>query len=79
VTDDFCMAAVYDHHGGIGAAAVAALNAEVDLILVSFDPDQYYPVMYALLRAERDGKLRQDALRQSDDRLRGAWPAGPAQ
>jgi beta-N-acetylhexosaminidase len=79
VTDDFFMAAVYDHGGGIGAAAVAALNAEVDLILVSFDPDQYYPLMYALLRAERDGKLRQDALRQSEDRLRGAWPAGTAE
>jgi hypothetical protein len=34
------MAAVYDHYAGIGAAALAALNAEVDLLLVSFDPDQ---------------------------------------
>jgi hypothetical protein len=28
VTDAFCMAAVYDHMRGIGAAAVAALNAK---------------------------------------------------
>jgi hypothetical protein len=35
--------------------------------------------MHALLRDGRDGKLRQDALRQSEDRLpealRGARPA----
>jgi beta-N-acetylhexosaminidase len=69
VTDDFCMAAVYDSPGGIGLAGIEALNAGVDLILVSFDPDQYYPIMYSLLQAETDGRLRQDILRQSEKRL----------
>jgi predicted NUDIX family phosphoesterase len=41
---------------------------------VSFDPDQYYPIMYALLRAEHDGKLRQDASHESEDRLHDARP-----
>jgi len=78
VTDDFCMAAVYDAGGGIGAAAVAALDAGVDLILVSFDPDQYYPVMYALLAADAAGRLRPEALRQSESRLRRAMSGARA-
>ena len=40
---------------------------------MSFDPDQYYPIMYALLRAEHDGKLRQDALHQRENRLGDAF------
>jgi beta-N-acetylhexosaminidase len=69
ITDDFGMAAIYRSRGGIEGAAVEAINAGVDLILVSFDPDQYYPVMHALLDAYRDGHLRQDVLPQSDQRL----------
>jgi beta-N-acetylhexosaminidase len=71
VTDDFCMAAVTDSREGIGAASVEALNAGVDLILVSYDSDQYYPVMHALLKADAEGRLRPDALGDSDRRLAG--------
>src|SRR5262245_2497066 len=78
VTDDFCMFAVTKSPEGIGGASVAALNAGVDLILVSYDPDQYYPVMYALLQAERDGRLRTDMLRQSAERLNRAASPGQA-
>ena len=69
VTDDFCMAAAYDARGGLAAASVGALNAGVDLILVSYDPDQLYPVMYALLQAHAQARLRQDVLQASDQRL----------
>ena len=69
VTDDFCMAAAYNSGGGLAAASVGALNAGVDLILISYDPDQFYPVMYALLTAQAEGRLRQDVLRDSHRRL----------
>jgi beta-N-acetylhexosaminidase len=69
ITDNFSMGAVYRSRQGIAEASVAALNAGVDLILVSYDTDQYYAVMHALLAADRDGLLRPEALRQSDERL----------
>ena len=72
VTDDFSMAAAYEAPGGLAAASVAALNAGVDLILTSYDPDQYFPMVYALLRAEAAGSLKKQALEQSDRRLSGA-------
>ena len=50
VTDDFSMGAVTLSREGPAGGAIAALNAGVDLILVSYDPDQYFPIMYALLR-----------------------------
>jgi beta-N-acetylhexosaminidase len=72
ITDDFCMGAVYGSRDGIAGASSAALNAGVDLILVSWDPDQYYAIMAALLAADRDGRLRRDTIERSDQRLRGA-------
>jgi beta-N-acetylhexosaminidase len=72
ITDDFGMAAVDRSRDGIAGGSVEALNAGVDLILVSYDPDQYYTVMYALLQADHDGRLRQDALERSVHRLRRA-------
>jgi beta-N-acetylhexosaminidase len=69
VTDDFGMGAVYRSRDGIADAAVAAINAGVDLVLVSFDPDQFYAVVHGSLAAERDGRLQPEALRQSDQRL----------
>jgi beta-N-acetylhexosaminidase len=72
ITDDFSMAAISGSRDGIAGAAVAALNAGVDLILVSYDPDQYFPMMDALLQADRDGRLREDLLTRSAERLRRA-------
>lgn len=72
ITDDFSMAAISGSRDGIAGAAVAALNAGVDLILVSYDPDQYFPMMDALLQAGRDGRLREDLLTRSAERLRRA-------
>jgi beta-N-acetylhexosaminidase len=78
VTDDFCMAAAYDGRGGMAAASVGALNAGVDLILISYDPDQFYPVMHALLTAYAAGRLRQDVLQESDRRLARSGGLGSA-
>jgi beta-N-acetylhexosaminidase len=72
VTDDFSMGAVTLSREGAAGGAVAALNAGVDLILVSYDPDQYFYVMYALLAAERGGLLKADMLARSQARLRRA-------
>jgi beta-N-acetylhexosaminidase len=75
ITDDFSMGAVYRSRDGLADAAVAAINAGVDIVLVSFDTDQFYPVMHRLLAAERDGRLQPEALRQSDERLNRAVEA----
>lgn len=72
VTDDFSMGAVTFSNEGAAGGAVAALNAGVDLLLVSYDPDQYFPMMYELLAAARDGRLRPDMLEASAARLRRA-------
>jgi beta-N-acetylhexosaminidase len=72
VTDDLGMLALYRSEGGIGEGAVRALEAGVDLLLVSYDPDQYYEVMHALLEAERAGRLGGAALAASDARLERA-------
>ena len=42
VTDDFSMGAVTFSREGAAGGAIAALNAGVDLLLVSYDPDQYF-------------------------------------
>jgi len=72
LTDDFSMGAVTLSREGAAQGAIAALNAGIDLILISYDPDQYFPVMYALLAADRAGSLRADALKASAARLRRA-------
>ena len=72
VTDDFSMGAVTLSREGPAQGAIAALNAGVDLILISYDPDQYFPVMHALLAADRNGTLRSEALARSAARLRRA-------
>ena len=69
ITDDFSMGAVYASKEGVAAASIAALDAGVDLILISYDPAQYFPMMDAVLAADRDGSLRPDVLAQSVRRL----------
>jgi beta-N-acetylhexosaminidase len=69
ITDNFSMLAVYRSSDGIENGSVEALNAGVDLILVSYDPDQYYRVMHALLKADHQGRLDRQVLQRSDERL----------
>ena len=77
ITDNFSMAAVYRSSEGVENGGIQALNAGVDLILISWDTDQYYPVMYALLKADRQGRLDRDALKRSDQRLEMAGRSAP--
>ena len=74
VTDDFSMGAAYSSAEGLPGAGLAALNAGVDLILVSYDPDLFYPIMDALIRAEASGRLRKDVLERSERRLAAVLP-----
>jgi beta-N-acetylhexosaminidase len=69
ITDNLTMLAVYQSSLGIDNGSIQALNAGVDLILISWDVDQYYRVMYALLQADRLGRLNWEVLQQSDRRL----------
>lgn len=78
LTDDLNMGAVY--RLGIGEAAVAALAAGVDLLLVTYDPDQYFRAMHAAAAALRRGALDEAALAASRRRLAtlGGAPAPAA-
>lgn len=67
VTDDLAMGPVVQH--GLCAAGVDAINAGVDLLLVSYDTDQYYEVMHCLMQAQRQGRLHVLALNASQRRL----------
>ncbi|MGF1490481.1 MAG: glycoside hydrolase family 3 N-terminal domain-containing protein [Prochloraceae cyanobacterium] len=69
ITDDFCMEAVYGSKDGIKVATVKAINAGVDLILISHDPSQYYPAMKSLLIADRIGNINYKLLDESKVRL----------
>jgi len=55
ITDDLTMAPVYER--GLCAAVVDALNAGVDLLLVAYDTDQYFPAMACARAALRNGRL----------------------
>lgn len=72
LTDDATMGAFYDSPWGIAGGALEALNAGVDLILISYDTDQYFVVMHALLQAARNGTLDQNRQRESEKRLNAA-------
>jgi beta-N-acetylhexosaminidase len=72
LTDDLSMMALFRSEGGAGEGAVRALEAGVDLLLVSYDSDQYYEVMHALLAADRAGRLDPAALAASEARLERA-------
>lgn len=60
ITDDLNMGAVF--HRGIGEAAVTALAAGVDLLLISYDPDQYFAAIDCAARAFERGELDPRAL-----------------
>jgi beta-N-acetylhexosaminidase len=70
VTDDLDMGAVYRHD--ICSGVVASLNAGVDLLLVSYDGRQYYPLMECVLAADAKGQIDRQMLVVSDARLRAS-------
>lgn len=72
VTDDLAMGAIRRRKGGMPRAAVDAMVAGADLVLLGLDGDQIYAVLYAMLEAEKSGEIPADKLMSSDARLRKA-------
>jgi beta-N-acetylhexosaminidase len=77
ITDDFSMGAVTRAKEGIGGAAVKALNAGADLVLVSFSDKHLNTVMTALIDAEKKGNIDRDVRAASLERMK-ALPAAHA-
>lgn len=75
LTDDLNMGAVY--RLGIGNAAVAALDAGVDMLLISYDPDQYYRAMHDAAAALRRGAFDPARLAASRRRIAVAVDVAP--
>jgi beta-N-acetylhexosaminidase len=69
ITDDFTMGPIYRGKHGIGDASVSALNAGVDLVLVSYDGEKYYDAMYAVIQADNSQRLDNVLLQKSKKRL----------
>ncbi|HRG49086.1 MAG TPA: glycoside hydrolase family 3 N-terminal domain-containing protein, partial [Leptospiraceae bacterium] len=69
ITDDMNMGPMMYAKGGIGASAVTGLNAGLDILLISYDGEQIYEVLYSLIIADQKGSLNQERLEQSKKRL----------
>lgn len=69
MTDDLCMRAVTNLRRDIGTAAIDALNAGADLLLVTWDVEQVYPVLANLLAAAGNGRLDPAMMSRSKARL----------
>jgi len=76
ITDDLNMGAVYQH--GIGRVAGEALAAGVDLVLVSYDPEQYYRALHGAAQALQRGEIPRHRLSASQWRLEKFAGAAPA-
>jgi beta-glucosidase-like glycosyl hydrolase len=61
------MSPIVYSKGGMAARVVEALSSGVDLALISFDPDQLYPVLSELAKLDRKPDK---ALAKSRSRLR---------
>jgi beta-N-acetylhexosaminidase len=75
ITDDLVMGAIYGRN--VCTAVAEALNAGVDLLLVAFDSDQFYPIFACASEAAAQGKLDANMLRESAARLDRAFPKPP--
>ena len=72
MTDDLVMGAIYQNN--VCTAVVEALNAGVDLLLVAFDGAQFYRIFACAKDGASQGKLDPATLRDSEVRLRQAFP-----
>lgn len=72
ITDDFYMGAIRKRRGGMGKAAIDALNAGADIVLISRDASELYPVIYDVLKAYQSGKIDKEILANSRARLNKA-------
>ncbi|MCU0953181.1 MAG: glycoside hydrolase family 3 protein [Hyphomicrobium sp.] len=77
ITDDLSMGAVTRSKDGVGQAAVKALNAGADLLLVSFSDRYLDAIMTALIEADLNGGLDAKARTASLERLKKLPSAHP--
>lgn len=68
ITDDLSMGAVARH--GLCSAGMDALHAGIDLLLVSYDVEQYFTVFHCLLRAKQRDEIDPALLAASQRRLK---------
>jgi len=68
ITDDFSMGAITRGKPGIGAAAVKALNAGVDFLLLSYSEKHLNAMYSALIAADEAGEI--DEEERSESRIR---------
>jgi beta-N-acetylhexosaminidase len=71
ITDDMNMGAAY--YDGIGRAVTRALDAGVDLVLVSYDPDQYYRALHDAAKNWRLDRIDNTLEVESAMRLQRFW------
>jgi len=69
ITDDFYMASIRKRPGGMSRAAIHALNAGADLIVITTGGNDTYHVLFELIQAFKDGRLDQAKLAASRLRL----------
>lgn len=67
VTDDLTMGAMARQ--GLCSAGIDVINAGIDLLLVSYDTEQYYTIFHCLLQAARHDELDTKRLARSQRRL----------
>jgi beta-N-acetylhexosaminidase len=67
ITDDLSMGPVVRH--GLCQAGVDAINAGIDLLLVSYDTEQYFTVFHCLQQAARANTIDQTVFKASQQRL----------
>lgn len=70
ITDDFSMGAITRSKDGVGGAAIKALNAGADIVLVSYSERHLDSVMSALLAADAQGALDRRQGQESFARLK---------
>ncbi|HML29798.1 MAG TPA: glycoside hydrolase family 3 N-terminal domain-containing protein [Hyphomicrobium sp.] len=70
ITDDFTMGAVTKSRDGIGGAAVKALNAGIDLILLCSVDKDYDVLMSALIQADQKGEISRARETATQERLK---------
>jgi beta-N-acetylhexosaminidase len=69
ITDDFSMGAITRGKPGVGRAAVQALNAGVDIVLVSYMEKHLDSVMSVLLAADQNGEFDAATRTRSRERI----------
>lgn len=69
ITDDLDMGAIANEPGGLGRAAVEAMNAGADIVLLTQDGYGVYEILYALIKAYQTGDLSKELLAESRKRL----------